>query len=225
MRAAPPSLICFDLDGTLVDSAPDLCLALGAALNALGLERPTERQTRSWIGDGVENLLRRALAHAGSTDNQNFRSALDAFHVSYMQNLFNRSVLYPDAKVVLQRLQHDGHRLCCITNKRFEYAQELLVRADIAAAFEFVFGGDTFEQKKPHPRQLLEAAARTGVESGNCVMVGDSDTDSDAAAAAGYRFFWAAWGYCPALKNRAPADTMRIAQLADLPEVLQQSKS
>jgi len=213
-------LICFDLDGTLVDSAPDLCVALGHALQSVGLNPPGEAQTRGWIGDGIDRLLRRALDDAGSHDQEVFRSALGAFHECYAQNLFSRSRLYPEVDTVLSRLSDSQYRLCCITNKRCDYARALLAQAGILQCFGLVFGGDTFEQKKPHARQLLEAARRVNAEPANCVMIGDSDTDAEAAAAAGFGFLWAAFGYCRALSSRAVTATPQVAEFREIPAAL-----
>lgn len=212
--------ICFDLDGTLVDSAPDLSFALGAALESVGFEPPTEAQTRGWIGDGIDNLLRRALSDSGSEDSATFHAALSAFHGSYSQNLFSRSRLYPNVTPCLDSLRASGMRLACITNKRSDYAHALLERAGLGGYFEVTFGGDSFAEKKPHPVQLVEAARRLGSEPANCVMIGDSDTDALAAAAAGFRFIWAAFGYCPALRSRDCATVPTVAEVADIPAVL-----
>jgi len=213
-------LVCFDLDGTLVDSAPDLCTALGHALNATGFSAPSEAQTRSWIGDGVEKLLSRALRHAGAQNRSAFPAALEAFHASYSRSLFDASRLYPGVETTLEQLCDSGLVLCCITNKRTEYATELLQQARIADRFAFVFGGDTFPQKKPHPRQLHEAAQRAQCTPARCAMIGDSDTDSMAAAAAGAAFVWAAFGYSAALSSREPDTVVRINEFAEVPAAL-----
>jgi phosphoglycolate phosphatase len=213
-------LICFDLDGTLVDSAPDICHALGAGLAAVGLAAPTEQHTRSWIGDGIEKLLMRALGHAGTSDPEIFSRALTAFHQTYSRNLYIRSRLYPAVENVLQDLNEDGYRLGCITNKRSDYAAALLEQAGILHRFELVFGGDSFAEKKPHPRQLLEAANHVRIAPRSCVMIGDSDTDSSAAATAGFSFIWASFGYCGMLQSRDISTTAQVAQFADIPATL-----
>ena len=218
---AKPELLCFDLDGTLVDSAPDLSFSLGEALGSVDLPAPTESQTRSWIGDGIDNLLRRALKHSGNTDAQVFQTALAAFHESYPRNLFSRSQLYPNVESVLAELCDAGTPLCCITNKRHDYAVALLDQADISRFFAFTFGGNSFAEKKPHPRQLLEAAQCSATDPQHCVMIGDSDTDSVAAAAAEFSFVWAAFGYCPELKSRDVHSVPTALRFADIPETLE----
>jgi phosphoglycolate phosphatase len=213
-------LLCFDLDGTLIDSAPDLSLALGAALRCVDLPPPSEAQTRGWIGDGLENLIHRALSDAGSDSREEFDTALAAFHLSYAENLFNRSRLYPAVQSVLDTLRAEGHRICCITNKRTDYAEKLLKLAGVAELFEFTFGGNSFTEKKPHPRQLIEAADRIGADPRRCVMIGDSDTDSSAAINAGFEFIWASFGYCPQLSSRDVKGVASASQFADIPKIL-----
>jgi len=213
-------LVCFDLDGTLVDSAPDIARALGCALEAVGLPAPTEAQTRGWIGDGIEKLLSRALADAGASEQRIFRTALAAFHERYSHSLFDFSRLYPDVEQVLESLTADGYRLGCITNKRSDYAAAMLEQARIDHRFELVFGGDSFSEKKPHPRQLLEAALRIGTDPRNCIMIGDSDTDARAAASAGFGFIWASFGYCRRLTSRETMSSNTAATFAAIPAAL-----
>ena len=217
---ASDRLLCFDLDGTLIDSAPDLSFALGNALAAVGLREPTETQTRSWIGDGLDNLLRRALDDAGANIDDTFSAALESFHDCYANNLFVRSRLYPDTESALQSLLDMGLRICCITNKRTDYAVALLEQAGLERFFEFTFGGDSFASRKPDPQQLLEASRRTGIDIDQCIMIGDSDTDSRAAAAAGFAFVWAAFGYCRELQSRNMETVVRANRFADIPQSL-----
>jgi phosphoglycolate phosphatase len=213
-------LLCFDLDGTLVDSAPDISRALGCALEAVGLPAPTEEQTRGWIGDGIEKLLSRALTDAGASEQHVLRTALAAFHDRYARSLFESSRLYPGVEQVLETLAADGYRLGCITNKRADYAAAMLQQAGIERRFEFVFGGDSFSEKKPHPRQLLEAAARAGKQPHNCIMIGDADTDALAAAAAGFGFIWASFGYCRRLTSRETMPRNTAATFTAIPATL-----
>lgn len=219
MRASV-ELLCFDLDGTLVDSAPDLSFALGEALSAVGLQPPTEAQTRGWIGDGIERLLQRALEASGDRNPAAFAAALAAFHASYSRNLFRLSRLYPGVESILHSLRESGLRICCITNKRTDYATALLSQAGISDMLDFTFGGDSFAEKKPHPQQLTQAARRADVAAHRCVLIGDSDTDSGAADAAGFAFIWAAFGYCSQLKSRDARTVVRAASFTDIPAAL-----
>lgn len=189
--------MALDLDGTLVDSAPDLSFSLGEALAAEGLARPELRQTTSWIGDGVEALIRSALLSVldAEPDQGLFDRVFATFDKSYRENLFLRSQLYPGAIELLDQLAGAGLQLACITNKRESYAVDLLTQAGLSSRLHRIFGGDTFAAKKPSPEPLLRAAEVFGVRPEQAVMVGDSVNDRAAAAAAGFRFIFAAYGY------------------------------
>ncbi len=188
-------LLAFDLDGTLIDSAPDLSYALGEALESVGFPAPSVAQTRSWIGGGIDRLLKRALNDAGSADPDQFAAALAQFHQTYANNLCRRGKLYPGVINTLDTLGRENIPLCCITNKRLDYAQELLRFTKLEAYFDFTYGGDSFPEKKPHPQQLQEASQRVQAAVSRCVMIGDSEPDRRAAAAAGYQFIWVSFGY------------------------------
>jgi phosphoglycolate phosphatase len=195
------TLLAIDLDGTLVDSAPDIAHCLGAALEAIGHPPPGEVRTRAWIGDGLETLIARAIAHGGPQEASAFpgetrhAAALAAFLACYAENLFVRSRLYPDVIATLDELRERGMRLCCITNKRYAFSQELLVQADIRDRFELLLGGDSLAEKKPSPLPLNVAAERLGIPSSAAVLVGDSHQDLRAARAAGFAFVLASFGY------------------------------
>jgi phosphoglycolate phosphatase len=194
-------LLAIDLDGTLVDSAPDIAHCLGAALEAVGYPQPGEARTRAWIGDGLETLIARAIAHGGTQDasalpgETRHTAALAAFLACYAENLFVRSRLYPDVIATLDALRERGIRLCCITNKRYAFSQELLVQAGIRDRFELLLGGDSLAEKKPSPLPLNVAAETLGVAPSAAVLVGDSHQDLRAARAAGFAFVLASFGY------------------------------
>jgi phosphoglycolate phosphatase len=184
-------LLAIDLDGTLVDSAPDLAHCVGSALASLGFVAPGTSLTRAWIGDGIETLLRRALAHSGAgADDTALRTALERFAACYRENLFVRSRLYSEVSETLAALEGRGLELACVTNKRIEFAEALLVAAGIRAHFGLVLGGDSLPEKKPSPAPLLAAARELGVAPENGLLVGDSHHDYESAMNAGFAFVW-----------------------------------
>ena len=218
-------LVAIDLDGTLVDSAPDLAHCVGSAVGSLGFVAPGTSLTRAWIGDGIETLLRRALAHSGAgVDDAVLRTALERFTSCYRENLFVRSRLYPEVNETLAALAGRGLKLACVTNKRLAFADALLVAAGIRAYFGVVLGGDSLPEKKPSPAPLLTTARELGIAPENSLLVGDSHHDYESAAAAGFAFIWARYGYCPHIEPR-PSDTLReIDRFGELRElVLQES--
>lgn len=216
-------LIALDLDGTLVDSAPDLCHCLGAALEAVGLPAPSEAQTRGWVGGGIELLIRRALVHTAgpsAVEDGLLPTALGAFLACYAQNLYAQSRLYPGVAATLETLRARGLALHCITNKRLDFAEGLLEQAGIREHLESVLGGDSLPQKKPHPLPLTTVAEAAGVAPARALMVGDSNQDLHAARGAGFRFAWATYGYCKELDPTAAPPELRLDRFADLPKLL-----
>jgi phosphoglycolate phosphatase len=214
-------LLAIDLDGTLVDSAPDLAHCVGSALGSLGFVAPGTSLARAWIGDGIETLLKRALAHSGAgTDSAVLHTALERFSACYRENLFVRSRLYPEVRETLAALEERGLELACVTNKRIGFADALLVAAGIRAHFGLVLGGDSLPEKKPSPAPLLTAARELRIAPENCLLVGDSHHDYESAAAAGFAFVWARYGYCAHIEPR-PGDTLKeIASFGELRELV-----
>jgi phosphoglycolate phosphatase len=224
-------LLAVDLDGTLVDSAPDIAHCLGSALEAVGYARPGEARTRVWIGDGLETLISRALAHAAqkerpaagsptfATAEARHRAALDAFLACYRDNLYVRSRLYPDAVATLDDLRSRGVRLCCITNKRYSFSEQLLQNAGVHDRFELLLGGDSLPEKKPSPLPLSVAAEKLGMPASAAALVGDSHQDLRAARGAGYSFVLASYGYGK-IDETELGDSPRIRKFAELPRAL-----
>jgi phosphoglycolate phosphatase len=225
-------LLAVDLDGTLVDSAPDIAHCLGSALEAVGCKPPGEARTRVWIGDGLDALIARALAHAAQTaefsttgsGERQHAATLAAFLACYRDNLFVRSRLYPGARATLDELRGRGVRLCCITNKRQALSEELLVLAGVRDRFELVLGGDSLPEKKPSPLPLRFAAESLGVAPWAATLVGDSHQDLRAARAAGYAFVLASYGYGK-IDETELAEAPRIRGFAELPGALGLSRT
>jgi phosphoglycolate phosphatase len=218
-------LLALDLDGTLVDSAPDIAHCLGAALEAIGFPQPGEARTRAWIGDGLETLLARAIANAAErgdasvTNEARHETALAAFLACYGRNLFVRSRLYPGVPETLDALREHGFRLCCITNKRYAFSQELLVQAGLRDRFELLLGGDSLAEKKPSALPLEVAARTLGVSPGAAALVGDSHQDLRAARSAGFGFVLASYGYGKVDETELGASP-RIRGFHELPAAL-----
>jgi phosphoglycolate phosphatase len=219
------TLLAIDLDGTLVDSAPDIAHCLGYALEAIGYPAPGEARTRAWIGDGLETLIARAIAHGpGHSEptvggDARHQAALAAFLACYADNLFVRSRLYPGVLPTLDDLRSRGVRLCCITNKRFEFSDELLVQAGIRDRFELLLGGDSLPEKKPSALPLEFAAKSLAVAPSAATLVGDSHQDLRAARAAGYGFVLADYGYGK-IDETELASSPRIRRFAELPAAI-----
>jgi phosphoglycolate phosphatase len=187
----------FDLDGTLIDTLPDLASALNGMLQQLEQTQLTEARIRTLVGDGAESLVQRALAagaRAGAPEPP-VREALAIFKDIYSRQMFSRSRLYPQVMSTLQSLAAAGLALCCITNKDEALAQPLMRAAGFEAQLAFTIGTRRREDRKPRPAMLLRACQRLGIEPGQMLYVGDSSVDMQAAHAAGCRAVAVSYGY------------------------------
>ncbi len=184
--------IIFDLDGTLVDSAPDLADALDALLAERGHAPLGLEHTRQLIGHGVGELVRKGLQVRGETlDAPSLASAVKGFLGHYTPNLSRRSYPYPHTVETLTDLAADGWRLVVCTNKLEASARKLLSDHGLLRFFALVAGPDTFGVAKPDPAHLLHCLPK----GGPAIMIGDSEPDILAAKAAHLPVIAVAWGY------------------------------
>lgn len=174
----------FDLDGTLVDSVPDLSLALNHALNYLDFSPVSSEQVRQWVGNGSKKLVERALRSLGNWNEENQASLHNQFLVSYEQFLNQESQLYPKVLETLKLLSCHNKKIALLTNKPIQFVEPLLRSLGIVEYFQILVGGDSLPEKKPHPMPLLHIMETLGVCSEACLMIGDSRSDVLAAQAA-----------------------------------------
>jgi len=192
-----PQMILIDVDGTLVDSVPDLAFCVDEMMKAIGREPRGEEKVRDWVGNGVERLVRRALVGRleGEPDDAEFEKAYPIFLELYAENTSKRSTLYPGVQEGLDYLKERGYPLGCVTNKAEQFTLPLLQDLGIYDYFGIVVAGDTLPQKKPDPTPLLYAAEFFGAEPERCLMIGDSVSDVKAARAAGFSIVCMSYGY------------------------------
>ena len=222
MTQAPILLVMFDLDGTLVDSVPDLAWASDRTLEDLNLPLVGVDKTRDYVGNGLYVLIKRILTQEidGEPDKALYDKALPIFWEYYGGNVCQFSLLYDGVKEALDTLKADGIKLACVTNKAEEFTTILLKHLGLDTYFEIMVGGDTLEKKKPDPMQLLYVAEAVGVPIENCLMVGDSRHDIAAARAAGMRVVAVPYGYNHG-ENIAESKPDAIVQsLVELPGLL-----
>ena len=192
-----PKLVALDLDGTLVDSAPDLAWCIDRTMPQFGIPPRGEALVRLWIGNGVERLVERALT--GGTDAtaepRLVREASRVFLDLYSARGHERARVYPGVHDGVAALRAHGARLACITNKPHGPAVELLAHLALLDAFELVIGGDSLARRKPDPLPLLHACSDLGVTVEESVFTGDSINDVRAARAARMRVACVSYGY------------------------------
>lgn len=199
MRFSNKKVILFDLDGTLVDSAPDLASAVNHMLKLLGRESFDDELIRGWVGNGAQVLVKRGLSGDSvvddSIDPAVISKALAIFLDHYAQNLSVRTLPYPNVPTTLKSLKAKGYRLVLVTNKPFDFIAPLLEGLGLADLFELSIGGDSLSKRKPDPMPLLHVCERLDVTVSECVMIGDSKNDILAANAAGMQSIGVTYGY------------------------------
>jgi len=183
-----------DLDGTLVDTLGDFSAALNAMLRELGLPSIAAEAIESLVGRGSEHLIRSVLSHVGAPPDM-YEAAWTAYQKHYLDINGRHSAVFEGAADGLSALHEAGLRLACLTNKPGTFARPLLQAKGLLHYFEFVFGGDAFERKKPDPLPLWKTCEALGSRPDRTLMVGDSSNDARAARAAGCPVVLVTYGY------------------------------
>lgn len=196
--------LVFDLDGTLVDTAPDLVAATNHALAALGLPLVPAETLRQAIGFGARRMIVDGLKHTGVTLSEpDIDRLLVRFLDYYEPNLARESRPFDGAIPVLERLRAKGARLAVCTNKRLNLAERLLKELEIDGLFAAIAGRDSFPVHKPHPDHLTGTVRMAGGDLATSLMIGDTGIDIAAARAAGIPVIGCTFGY-----SEAPIDTL-----------------
>ena len=201
MAAYPYDLILFDLDGTLIETAPEIADAVNDTLAGFDLPPVTQQQVNDWIGHGTRTLLIQALADVGKTTLEavqaadNFKQIEAAFGTHYEQRCGTRSHLYPCVRETLQALRAQGVKLVVMTNKEGRYTQVVLDAHELAPLFDHVISGDTLPVKKPNPAGIDDCLQRFGVPRERALFVGDSSIDVATARNGGITVWALPYGY------------------------------
>ncbi len=197
MKTFQPQLIMIDLDGTLVDSVPDLAYCIDEMMQKLGLQKWGEVKVRHWVGNGIPKLVERALTGEleGRPIKEVFDMAYPIFLDLYEANATERSYLYDGVREGLDYLKSQGYQLGCVTNKSEQFTHPLLKVLGIFNDFRIIISGDTLKKRKPDPMPLLYCAERFNLKPEQCLMLGDSVSDVKAARAAGFDIICMSYGY------------------------------
>lgn len=186
-----------DLDGTMVDTAPDFLVAVNRMRSDLGLPATDIETITRFVGKGTENLMRRVLGldYDEAGVERHFDAALDSYSRHYIGINGMYSSVYPGVRDGLAAMRDKGLRLACVTNKPYGFALPLLVKTGLDGYFEVVYGGDSLPKKKPDPYPLLKVCEDFGLLPAQVVAIGDSSNDALAARAAGCRVLNVPYGY------------------------------
>lgn len=213
-----PRLMMFDLDGTLIDSVPDLAAAVDRLLLELGREPAGVERVRDWVGNGARVLVRRALAGGfehGSVDEAEAEAALARFLDIYA-DCHGLTVLYPGVHELLEALSTQAVELAVVTNKPERFVAPLLEQVGLGGYFRWIIGGDTLPQQKPDPAALLQVMRLAGVTAAQALFVGDSRNDVLAARAAGVPCVAVSYGYNHGRSIAEEAPSLVVDSLAEL---------
>jgi phosphoglycolate phosphatase len=194
-------LIMFDLDGTLVETAPEIFDAVNDTLRYFDLPEVTQQQVNDWIGHGTRELLIQALAFSGGVPDTTVRASgslalsVARFDMHYQQRCGTRSQLYPQVRETLTVLRQQGVKLAVVTNKEGRYTTTVLNAHSLMPLLDAVVSGDSFSTKKPDPPGINSCLSQFGVQPERALFVGDSSIDVATARNAGVRVWALPYGY------------------------------
>ncbi|MEJ2114790.1 MAG: phosphoglycolate phosphatase [Gammaproteobacteria bacterium] len=214
--------VMFDLDGTLVDSAPDIAISMNKMLQQLDLPTCDLAQVRDWIGNGAGRLIKRALTGQvdGEPSEKLFMQANQLFLDVYEQHIHVESVMYPGALEGLKILREHSYVLACVTNKPRRFTPALLEAFGLDQFFEYLICGDDLPIKKPNPQVLQTILKQTKLRPLQAVMVGDSASDIQAARSANMKSFCVSYGYHQGKEVDALGADYIIDSIAELPHYI-----
>jgi len=199
-------LLIFDLDGTLIDSRIDLANSVNAMRDHLGYAPLSNETVYTYVGNGVAVLIQRALGEGAS--DETLAAAQQFFLDYYRQHMLDFTTLYPGTADALSKLAGAGMQLAVLTNKPVRFSQAIVEGLGIAPFFLHVYGGNSFEQKKPHPMGIEKLMAECRAERENTVMIGDSSVDVRTARNASVQAWGVSYGFQPESLVEDPPDWM-----------------
>lgn len=212
--------VLLDLDGTLLDTLPDIAAAANAMLAGQGLAPLPESVIRDFIGRGIPRLVERCLAAAGAPAGPSSEAPLRSFAGHYARLNGHASQPFPGVAQALGQMRAAGLRLACVTNKASAFTVPLVEKAGLAPFFDAVVTSDQVGSRKPHPGPFLHACRALGVAPAEAAVIGDSANDAEGARAAGCRVFLVSYGYSEGRDVRSLDCDGVVASLAEAAERL-----
>ena len=214
--------VLFDLDGTLLDTAPDLVTAANAMLGELAFPALNAQSIKNFIGGGIAALVKRTLAASleSEPDAQMLERATLIYETHYAKVMLNQTRPFQGVVEGLQAMRSQGLRLACVTNKAERFARPLLRATGLLDFFELLVCGDNLPKKKPDPLPLRHASEHFGVEPREMLLIGDSPLDTQAARAAGCHIFCVSYGYSQGRDVRELDCDAIVATLRDAAKLL-----
>lgn len=199
MKLKNKKLLIFDLDGTLIDSVPDLAKAINFTLKQLDRDQFSENIIRKWVGNGAVTLVKRALSGdvniSSSLDNKLHEKAITIFLDYYSKHLCDNTKMYKNVQETLSILKNRGYILTIVTNKPYDFIKPILKTLEIEDLFEYYIGADSLDVKKPHPKPLLHVCETFNITIDKALMIGDSKNDILSANSANIDSIGVTYGY------------------------------
>lgn len=217
VHSSAMQLLIFDLDGTLIDSKLDLAHSVNAMLGHMGREPLPHEVVSSYVGNGAPVLVRRALGPE-ATEAQ-VQNGLEYFLAYYRDHMLDYTTLYPGVRKTLDTLRMDGIQMAVLTNKPVRFSNAIIEGLGLSSHFIQVFGGNSFDQKKPHPIGIQTLLDQTKVAPDQALMVGDSAVDVQTARNAGIRACGVTYGFQPETLTADPPDFL-IGNMEELPQII-----
>lgn len=210
-------LVIFDLDGTLIDSKQDLCNSVNATREAMGMSRLPDETVASYVGNGAPVLIRRAMGEKAS--DEQVQTALAYFLGYYREHMLDHTRPYEGVMECLDKLASGGAKMAVLTNKPERFSKDLVRGLGMGDYFFQVYGGNSFEDKKPHPIGIHTLIREAEAQAEHTWMVGDSSTDVLTARNAKVRAVGVTYGIQPESLDAAPPDIL-LDSLIELPPLV-----
>ena len=216
-------LVVLDLDGTMVDSVPDLAYCTNKMLTQLNYPNHKTEKIKQWVGNGVVKLIERAISgklHNEAIDKDLMQKATNIFNKLYANNLANFSQLYPSTLECLEYLKQKKFYIACVTNKPIQFSNILMQKLNIFNFFDVILGGDSLKEKKPSKIPITYLLDKFNISNNECILIGDSITDIKTAKNSNCKIICVSYGYNHGNDITAENPDIVIDSLSDIKNII-----